>query len=627
MNDLDQDLRELFETKAGEESFPIEPPAALVRRARMRQLRTVAVAVGAIVALVAGSIAGIAALDRMVTKPRPADEHVDTRTTTLTHATISYPETWHLLDLGTADSGGPILQLSNFDPGLKANECVTEGTGALPPEGVVLRVGGATVEWTGAPSAWPVELESGTASACARTMQAQWREGSQDFVAEAAIGVNATRGDLDRLAAAFASLDASVDPLTAELEGSPALVLDTVESPVGPALLYAYEDDCCGGGSVWLGVAGSAESRLRGSVQIADHVPNMDENLGNSLYRWGAMVLGSVAADVADAEVRTLEGRVDQATLVSLPRSLGLTGQQALLGFADRPTQDDVFSVLYDQQGNAITPSYPVAPRVTIAKGTDPTGGRWHLFINYCNTGTGVGFMGDNVGGSIGCGGLEPLHGVVGDATVGGGNQDLWVEARWVSQDVARVVFRSVGGFVAEGDLYPIQDSSLGIPQFAIVFISLDQPYPQQNGTLVAYGADGKELAEQFIDFPGPVVHKGPTPEIDEAWTILRTARFALGDLAAEPTGPLTFEGLDVGRARAAIPKVAWNDAQAAVPGEVSLRAVQTDRLVIASAATTGETYCVAIELDGWGLSFGYGTQDARSPASCTGGWGPGDGS
>lgn len=77
-----------------------------------------------------------------------------------------------------------------------------------------------------------------------------------------------------------------------------------------------------------------------------------------------------------------------------------------------------------------------------------------------------------------------------------------------------------------------------------------------------------------------------------------------------------------------------WNDETVAVPNEVSIRGLESIpgtegrgnlvawELVVVSATTSGETYCIAITVDEHRSShWREGTQDARSFAECRGGW------
>jgi hypothetical protein len=215
------------------------------------------------------------------------------------------------------------------------------------------------------------------------------------------------------------------------------------------------------------------------------------------------------------------------------------------------------------------------------------------------------------------------------DTGFGGYSSDEATILLLASEDVARVAFFTGGGATFEGELYPMPDESLGIPQVAVLFVPRDPPDSQQIGEVVAFDADGNALAEQFQFYVGPpsgIVPTPSTPAIADAVNLLHEADYALVQLASEPLGDLAFADLDIRSGAQAVPSIAWNDAGAAVPGEVSLRDVTADRLVLATVASSGETYCVAISLEGRGASLSYGTQDAQTAAECTGGWGPGSG-
>ena len=52
------------------------------------------------------------------------------------------------------------------------------------------------------------------------------------------------------------------------------------------------------------------------------------------------------------------------------------------------------------------------------------------------------------------------------------------------------------------------------------------------------------------------------------------------------------------------------------------MRVTDPNHLVIVSPTTTGEVYCIAVELDrGGGTTYRYGTQDAATYDECRGDW------
>jgi hypothetical protein len=64
MSDLDQELRELLETKARDAIVPPKPEAGVLKRARRRQLGTVVIALAGSAAVVVASIVGLQTIVR-----------------------------------------------------------------------------------------------------------------------------------------------------------------------------------------------------------------------------------------------------------------------------------------------------------------------------------------------------------------------------------------------------------------------------------------------------------------------------------------------------------------------------------------------------------------------------------
>src|SRR5262245_10367878 len=105
MNDLERDLRELLDEDARRVSTPVAAPEGLRRSARRRQV-LFAGAVGlATVAIVAGVVAGASLLLPLQNDGQPAVEGPKT-TGTLNGITITYPQSWHLIDPDTAGLNG-----------------------------------------------------------------------------------------------------------------------------------------------------------------------------------------------------------------------------------------------------------------------------------------------------------------------------------------------------------------------------------------------------------------------------------------------------------------------------------------------------------------------------------------
>lgn len=214
MNDLERDLKDLFDAKARAVDTTPAPPEAVMRRGRRRQVGVV----------LGGALAGIAALaiaggitmsmlgDGTELVPSGPDGPYGERTAVIEGFEVQAPAGWTLMDqwamanvlaTGTSCSstfssvgqevggtpsiveqtaapveqtcstdpltlpaGVPVLQLSTFDPGLMSPVCdvFDEGTGgALPGDGVAVLV----TAFPGTPS--PEDVQAALTASCAAT--------------------------------------------------------------------------------------------------------------------------------------------------------------------------------------------------------------------------------------------------------------------------------------------------------------------------------------------------------------------------------------------------------------------------------------------------------------------------
>jgi hypothetical protein len=145
MNDVEQDLRELLNRKAGSVGT-VTPrlPDGVRARGRRRQSGTVLVGGLTALALVLGSVGLLRAVDTdRGRQPTPADDRwagyeVFERTATVHSFTITAPSSWYLVDQWSwarpiakemrEDSGViPVLMLSNTDHGLATSPCFDDG--------------------------------------------------------------------------------------------------------------------------------------------------------------------------------------------------------------------------------------------------------------------------------------------------------------------------------------------------------------------------------------------------------------------------------------------------------------------------------------------------------------------
>jgi hypothetical protein len=655
MNDTERELRAMFARRVADAAEPPPSmPQRLGRRTRLRQVLIVATSLAAVTVLVLASLAAIRIVSERDGGARPADTQVELPrapvgflAAALPYASIAYPDGWYLLDTSPLVAGssqpqglptGPILQLSNFDPDvLHAPRCMVEPD-QVPDDGVLLSVSvvaPADAEFLPSEGSWPVSLHrppSTTEPVCevGTSEEATWTAPSGvEYTAQAIYGEHASQTDVAAIQQAFSTL---LFPPTAEPQlsrmsalqglGTPRVVLGTTTFGSDVLTFVAYLEL---GRVLWVGAESSGPYAGGATAPHSGSDPNPPISAGlAAVMPAGALLYGTISSEVDRVEVRTDSGEVAPLNVVPLPASLGLDDRfvwAIVPGGGDRST-----IVGYDRDGNPIgSPIFPAGPAVTIASGTDPQGGSWTLYLDVTNEGTGLGFAFDHGGGGSGCC-LKPLSGdfrLDGYSSGGDGPNPITALA---SDSVTRVAFEAADGTTLEGQLFPVPDESLGIPQVALVIVPHDVPL---QGDLVAYDAAGNELGREPISMD---MGEGAAsdPSVNAAWSLLRAARDALGQWASVHGESLaTFVP---GDAAAEIPFVAWNTSPpgSTVPGEVSIRGLAPAEgseltgwtLAIVGVTPDGNTYCIAVNVDeNGGGNFRYGTQDAASYEECRGGW------
>lgn len=636
MTDLEQQVRDVLESKSRDAYVSPRPAPKLLKRARRRQVGTVLASALTVAAVVTGSIVGLQALlghpSARTTVGNLPEAPAGFTSVILPYASIAYPSSWYLLELSRGDPSGDLLQLTNFDPAF-TSPCLSGDAVDLPNDGVLLLVdNGNGPTGTDAPR-WPVELAPNTApTACpnGEHWASTWasEDGATPFQANAVFGPDASAADRDALLQAFGSLTVISDGAsqTEGLIGSADLILDSADTPLGPVALYAYLD----ADGAWIGVAGSAGSGISGAGGIGSEPPTGDEDVTMNLGATGGIVWGDVSTAAVRAELRTVEVRTFPATLVPLPASLDADGMQAVWGSIEGPTTELVTTLLYDAQGNVINDVFPTEPQQTIANGRYSSDTTWRLYLTHDNTGTGLVFeiAGPRSGTWGGCclsalkDGQDLRLDGIGSGS-GGVPQNVLGLA---SSRVTSVVYVDRSGTQIPGGLFPLPPGVAGGAQVWLVLVPADMPV---NGEVVATDASGAEVghepAKGYTPPRVPVTNDnseppGPTQEIDAVWTRLRTARDGISSYPNDHGGSLT--GLDLIAAAALDQSVTWNDSPSALPGEVSIRGVTADRLVLVSVTTAGETYCIGLSVDAnGGTGYRYGRQDAATYEACSGGW------
>jgi hypothetical protein len=647
----DHDLREMFRRRESDATLPAaSPPAAVVRRARRRQVGTVLIAATVTIALVTVPVAGLRLLrsegDDLQTPGKttvvlpPTTEGL--RSAALPYASIAYPEGWLLTDtspltwMGPAQPGpivsGPVLQLSNFDPDLHDSPRCMFDDDPIPDDGVMLSVGIQATQDTTIPAPtddWPVDLgpyPPNTDPECDQgvDLTVGWVAPSGVlYWANATLGSDSSQADRAALKTAFASMlfPPSDEPWMSTFsadqgQGSPRLILDTAVFQGVPLSLVVYLDHYK---APWIGVSAPLGNFLGGGaigVGTGSGRPEPVEVTMNGTPT-GALVWGDAALDVARAAFNTQDGQTLPATIVKIPSTAGV-GRNAVWGFVDGAT-GFVQGLGYDAAGNLLgDPTLTTAPPDVIASGTDPEGGQWTLSITHSSLGEGFSFSWDGgSGGGSCCLNLDRLDGedLRLDGFSSGGNEPAVITA-FASTRVASVVAQLPDGTV-DGQLFPMPAKYIESAQMVVVIVPSNFAL---KGDLVASDADGNVLAMVPIDGGPTEEPSGVTPEIDEVFQDLYAARDATQKYFSREG---TFDGIDLASLSKLAPFVSFDRSATAVPHEVSVRVSAQNELVVVSTTEDGAVYCIGVQIDaGGGGNFYYGQVDASGFDACRGDWG-----
>jgi hypothetical protein len=647
----DHDVQEMFRRRESDVTLQAPPSEAIVRRARRRQVGTVVIAATVAIVLVAVPLAGLGLL-RSGTDDRQTPGRTSTvvlppttqglRSAALPYASIAYPEGWFLTDtspltwMGPAQPApivsGPVVQLSSFDPNLHDSPRCTFDAEPIPDDGVLLTVGIQSFQDSSFPAptdAWPVELgpyPPNTDPQCDQgvDLTAGWVAPSGVFYwANATFGSDSSQANRAALKAAFASMlfPPSDEPWMSTFaadqgQGSPRLILDTAVFQGVPVSLVAYLDHYK---APWIGVSAPIGNFFGGGaigVGTGNGTPEPVEVTMNGTST-GALVWGDAALDVARAEFNTQEGQTLPATIVRIPATVGV-GRNAVWGFVDGATTF-VQGLGYDAGGNLLgNPALTTAPPEVIASGTDPEGGAWTLSITHSSLGDGLSFSweGGSGGGSC-CLNLDRLDGedLRLDGFSSGGNEPAVITA-FASTRVASVFAQLPNGTV-DGQLFPMPAKYLGSAQMVVVIVPSNF---ELNGNLVALDADGNVLAMVPVDGGPSEEPSGATPDIDEVFQDLYTARDATQKYFSREG---TFGGIDLASLAKLAPSLTFDRSARAVPHEVSVRVSAQNELVVVSTTESGAVYCIGVQIDaGGGGNFYYGQVDASGFENCRGSWG-----
>jgi hypothetical protein len=373
MNDLERDLKELFETKSGDVMTTPLAPKAVLKRGRRRQVGTVIggtlMAVAAAAVVIGGGSAFLT--DRADTPPMGADEVLPARTATIGGVTVTAPEGWSLLDqwplgmnvttetctstfegqgtpVGEGGGGGlddpvetppieecnsvdlpggvPLFTLSNVEPNPAQAMCeIVPGFPAqtVAPTGVFLYVA-VDANADGTSPTWPQPLGEGSTDPCAEGSIVRWSVDGVSYLAAAAFGEEASSEDRDTAAAAFdgLSFEGLPVPTTSPVVGfvMAAGIEDGVawRLEAGPNLRCAAGDAACG---VQLAAVSDDDAATPGSASVA---PPTGSPFSATTLPLGTstVVFGGMGTQVASIEVTTTGGATVTPTTAPWPTAL-----------------------------------------------------------------------------------------------------------------------------------------------------------------------------------------------------------------------------------------------------------------------------------------------------------------
>lgn len=325
MNDLERELRDLLRDDAHHVAAPGAAPHGLRRAARWRQMWFTALVAGTTLALVVAIVAGASLLLPLGDDSVPAGQ--PTTTQTLNGITITFPESWHLIDPDAAGLNGPdptqdlprlVLALSPQE----ANDLLAcPGQVQDEPPTFLMTVQEQPMSLTGtAADPWPATLAptppGGDGSGCYPGWtfeQASWTTGSRTF--RAVVGLAPAISDADRTAlfAAFDSLTFAQDG-----EGPTSAVIATgttgdedwqlIASSGAGGLSLSIQTDTFGAG-------GSSGDPVSEALALASHVFGSGEGAERLVY-------AAVPAEAVRIVGTDADGTATEIPILDIPDGL-----------------------------------------------------------------------------------------------------------------------------------------------------------------------------------------------------------------------------------------------------------------------------------------------------------------
>ena len=375
MNDVEHDLRELLDRKAGSVGT-VAPrlPVGVRARSRRHQFGTALVAGMAVAALVVGSFGALRAIGTGADRqPMPADDpwagyEVFEHTAMIENFTITSPSDWYLVNqwplgasLATTSTGAnsgscevsigpgeessgdpvcvdgtaspapvdttllvPILQLSSDDVGLGTSPCAIGGPQpkgddavlevAIDPAVINAREAGEVAT----SPAWPVRFDEGTTEqgTCGQGHYVRFEVGNYPYVAFATFGPAATEDDRRTLFDAFATMQVTDWTGTAPSSRTPGYVIAGGKNAAGP---WRLELQPSGGN----GPDANVDLQLVGAEGTGPSLTDVAVPDAPIEQAGGDPVFGAVVKHAEAVELRLDEGTPTiPAQLVPLPPSM-----------------------------------------------------------------------------------------------------------------------------------------------------------------------------------------------------------------------------------------------------------------------------------------------------------------
>jgi len=406
MNDVEQDLRELFDRKASSVGG-VAPklPEQVRNRSRRRQVGIALVGGLAALAVLAGSAGVLRAVDAgRGRQPTPADDpwvgyEVFERTAVVQGFTITSPSDWYMVDQWSwarpiaADvprdvRTTPVLMLSNTDRGLTTSPCFDAAFAVGSEEAIMTIAADDAYVWKHqgqadalpqAPTRFDSEAPEGT-GVCGTGIYVPFATEDLPFVAHFLFGEDVSEEDRTILIRAFETMgaQATVDPTPIGARRdhpSGAYVIAGGENAAGPwTLELRPQTEPAYVANVQLELSPTEGSGVvaGGPFTVRDGRP-IEQGGGNPVF--GAVVK---AADAV--ELRLEEGTPPiPAQVVPLPPSMPFDFD---LFFASNDADVQATAVALDADGVPIAPSTPVTEELSHTTFLDevdhlPPGQRW----------------------------------------------------------------------------------------------------------------------------------------------------------------------------------------------------------------------------------------------------------